>query len=296
MTRPLVQLRFRDSYYYSNIINNVIDHDFDYLVTLDEFFGDSKHAYLARPFKKHSALHQFIEYTISRLLSEDSDNIDLERRQKMAEHYSPEFKEILGFDPTALPINEALNHYGIPHQSFKDWLTESGKTFSTATEDDLDDYQSDLPWNQDAAYQALISKCTDEVFFILFQNRALLLKFNDMVAKYIRETDLEYIDNELREYFASSSTLKRASIPQWVKRAVFFRDRGLCSLCQSDQSGLINIGDAEHYDHVVPLARGGLNDVSNIQLLCSSCNLSKKGGPPKTSDFYEAWYSKDEDP
>ena len=30
-----------------------------------------------------------------------------------------------------------------------------------------------------------------------------------------------------------------------------------------------------HVDHVVPIARGGTNDVKNLQLLCPKCNLRK---------------------
>jgi len=30
-----------------------------------------------------------------------------------------------------------------------------------------------------------------------------------------------------------------------------------------------------HSDHIMPLSRGGTNDISNIQLLCPPCNLSK---------------------
>ena len=35
-----------------------------------------------------------------------------------------------------------------------------------------------------------------------------------------------------------------------------------------------------HADHIVPLKLGGSNDISNIQLLCRSCNCSKGGKDP----------------
>jgi 5-methylcytosine-specific restriction endonuclease McrA len=38
--------------------------------------------------------------------------------------------------------------------------------------------------------------------------------------------------------------------------------------------------DKYHIDHVVPLARGGSNDPSNLQLLCRSCNSHKAARDP----------------
>jgi 5-methylcytosine-specific restriction endonuclease McrA len=31
-----------------------------------------------------------------------------------------------------------------------------------------------------------------------------------------------------------------------------------------------------HFDHIVPISRGGCNDVVNLQLLCESCNGAKR--------------------
>ena len=53
---------------------------------------------------------------------------------------------------------------------------------------------------------------------------------------------------------------------------------------------MLSIGERVHYDHIVPLASGGLNDVTNIQLLCEDCNRRKSAGLAITSTRYEPWY------
>lgn len=50
--------------------------------------------------------------------------------------------------------------------------------------------------------------------------------------------------------------------------------RGRCASCRG------KLGDSYHRDHVVPLSLGGSNDISNIQLLCEFCNLSKGARDP----------------
>jgi 5-methylcytosine-specific restriction endonuclease McrA len=59
---------------------------------------------------------------------------------------------------------------------------------------------------------------------------------------------------------------------------LFESQRGRCAACHV---ALIERGKGKyHIDHVMPLIRGGSNDVSNLQLLCPFCNLSKKDKHP----------------
>ncbi len=63
----------------------------------------------------------------------------------------------------------------------------------------------------------------------------------------------------------------RIRIPPSVREYVFQRDQYQCQSC-----GLTNETKTLNVDHIIPLAKGGSNDISNLQTLCSSCNQSKK--------------------
>jgi hypothetical protein len=60
---------------------------------------------------------------------------------------------------------------------------------------------------------------------------------------------------------------KRDPIPEDVKLLVWARDGGCCVRCGSKQD--------LHFDHVIPVAKGGGNSETNIQILCQACNLQK---------------------
>ncbi|WP_310424453.1 HNH endonuclease [Chamaesiphon sp. VAR_48_metabat_135_sub] len=61
---------------------------------------------------------------------------------------------------------------------------------------------------------------------------------------------------------------KRISFPKEVREYVFQRDNHQCQSC--GQTTKLSI------DHIIPLATGGTNDISNLQTLCGSCNSAKK--------------------
>lgn len=63
----------------------------------------------------------------------------------------------------------------------------------------------------------------------------------------------------------------RIPIPKSVREYVFQRDNYQCRSCGKNQQEItLNI------DHIIPLAKGGSNDMSNLQTLCRPCNQQKK--------------------
>lgn len=62
----------------------------------------------------------------------------------------------------------------------------------------------------------------------------------------------------------------RIPIPDCVRDYVFRRDRYQCQSC-GRQHGEVPL----QLDHIIPLAKGGSNDLSNLQTLCQTCNGRK---------------------
>lgn len=126
-----------------------------------------------------------------------------------------------------------------------------------------------------------LEELTDEVFHILFNDVGFLQSFNRLVACYIELTCFE--DDVL---FTKNGTLRRAAIPEWAKKAVYHRDKGECRACKRTLAMTINQTDFERYDHIVPLARHGANDITNLQLLCEECNSKKSAHDEPVSLLY----------
>jgi hypothetical protein len=68
---------------------------------------------------------------------------------------------------------------------------------------------------EENAFGILWEKMSDEVFHRLFGSRLFLLNFNLGLAQFRQER--------------GDSPSPRRSIPQWVKRAVYFRENGKCA-------------------------------------------------------------------
>jgi 5-methylcytosine-specific restriction endonuclease McrA len=62
--------------------------------------------------------------------------------------------------------------------------------------------------------------------------------------------------------------------PEQIKEQ-YERQKGRCYYCRCKVAW-----NNHHVDHVVPLSRGGSNDISNLVIACQTCNLSKNSKLP----------------
>jgi len=80
---------------------------------------------------------------------------------------------------------------------------------------------------------------------------------------------------------------QRRYISQYIRYKVLKRQNFRCPCGQKlkfkNTQELLYDNDAVvgHVDHIVPLAQGGTNDITNFQALCPKCNLSKGAKMPK---------------
>jgi len=193
----------------------------------------------------------------------------------------------------------ALRHYRrefrkngdcIEEEELKDWIFtfRSYGVVPVSVEWTSDGWERSHQWFElnYPAFEELFDKMADEVFNLLFSNRSFLLSFNLLVANTVRELDFP------PKALNSKGKIKRRSVPQWLKSAVFHRDKGRCVFCATDLTSLVNTLTDSNYDHIVPLDLDGANDPSNIQLTCEACNKSKGNRNCSTGNLYQPWWTK----
>lgn len=263
------EFKFYQTYYFCNVINNVLRDQFPYVRNLNDFYGDGKLFYFLGKFEKESIFHEFINFVVSNIYDEHLDKFDL--------HESIE-----------LPIERALKYYDISYTTFQEFYHDDGLFEHMDSEQGCYEYMEYL--SNTGSYDLLLQKTTNEIFYILFQNRDLLMVFNQMIADNFEIENRSDCPKELQDLLTRKGVAKRKTIPVWVKNAVYFRDRGRCVLCNMDLSGILNLDNKNNFDHIVPLARFGFNDITNIQLLCYDCNQKKLAGIAITSRKFQPWY------
>lgn len=280
-------MKYISTYYYANVIQGVIEDPSSYLMNLESIFGDSGVLNYIEPFKKRSNLHAFIEFIIDSLFWEQYSKLKISNCIDRS-HFDFDNPRYI------TPLEHIFEEYGVDHLSFMEWWNDSEEDI--LEERHFEDYYQELVLLE--GYYKVIELLGEEVFYILFLNRKLLQEFNEIFSSYLNMCDgddfaMEFVkENSLEPILKTDYKLKRVSIPSWVKRAVYFRDRGACTKCGKDLSGYLSLENQENYDHIVPLNLYGFNDVTNIQLLCKECNSKKSGYQRAAETKYQSWYKK----
>ncbi len=237
-------------------------------------FGLGSNDFIQRVAKptRHTLLHYFIEEFYEHLLNQ-------------FQHHGNEEAVIEDY------ASIIRNYYDLSPDDIIRYDTENNPR--SDEEDDYDyAHRYDSPWGVIYTLRSYIpvSLIAHNAFQVLFGNRDFLHKFNSIAAQYV--STMKMVDHPV--VLARDGILRRQSLPTWVKRGVFFRDKGRCIFCTRDLTGTIVTGEELHYDHIVPLAEGGTNDPTNFQLLCGQCNLKKGKRPLGTSNLYPVYWEVDE--
>lgn len=76
-----------------------------------------------------------------------------------------------------------------------------------------------------------------------------------------------------------SSASAREAIPTATREAVLAKTSGLCAYCCIDLTAEPGQPNSYEPDHVLPVSRGGSDDIANLIPSCFSCNRKKKNKP-----------------
>ncbi len=105
-------------------------------------------------------------------------------------------------------------------------------------------------------------------FNFVLQEINALRKDRDMLRDELNEA-MEIIENGKINYNNPHNS-RRKPITKSIRHEVFVRDNYTCIEC-----GATNKQTRLHVDHILPVAQGGTDEMSNLQTLCEACNLAK---------------------
>lgn len=254
--RRISDFNFLLTYDYASLVRNATFHSSDdnYSNNLRYYLEELPSVEIQKFKKPHkeSLLHSYINYAI------DEDTYCLGEN---------------GFDEYWNFYREVFLDYGIyefDEINFK----------SNIIPDDLDIVYDKV----DNIWKDKIKPCIiDEVFTLLFPDRKFLLQFNLEISGKISTLLTENYPNILEKNGRISRCQK---FPSWVEKAIFYRDKGHCALCLRDLTNSFLGSRNYHIDHIIPLMKHGSNDITNLQILCDSCNLSKKVDISTSSKYF----------
>jgi len=109
-------------------------------------------------------------------------------------------------------------------------------------------------WVDDAFYEAELSLTFDQAVALAREKGLKRARKIQRAVEAVQASQL-------------GTRVQRETISDAIKHHIWVRDEGRCVNCESPTE--------LQYDHVIPLAMGGSNELANLQLLCAVCNRRK---------------------
>ncbi len=176
-------LNFYETYYFCNILKNVIDDQFSYAVKLNDFYGDGNIFYMLKPFSKFSVFHSFIEFVIDNVYQEEFGKLDVDEWHASIKKYSD--LPCIDENPRMLPIEHALNYHEISFITFETYLKSIGKDFFDGHDDDVYYYVNDFLLSE---YGLLLCNPPRKPEQLLVENSAKLKQRSFLCANHDTQT------------------------------------------------------------------------------------------------------------
>jgi len=254
MSSQLIEYKYKDIYRFLSIIQDSVENEVSFWNFNEEMFVDA-----ATKFNRITLLDMYVTRTLfnyyHRMFKKDGDCIESDEIDRWI---------------------EIMKEYEIiPAEEY---------------DEDVDD--ASLVWFEKNIenFADLFDKTSPELVHILFNDKQFLFKFNSLVQKIVKDEEKDYNLPWPKDSLNEDGTIKRQTIPQWVKNAVYHRDKGHCVFCSRDLTGLVNVLRQSNYDHIIPLKQFGTNDPCNIQLTFEECNKSKGAQLKMPKYKYQSWW------
>ncbi|HAX2342289.1 TPA: hypothetical protein JW659_004598, partial [Escherichia coli] len=210
---------YHDVYFFCHAIKNILNNQSDYIRGLNDFYGDGRINRFDIPFPRWSHFHDFVEFIVLNIYSEDLKH----------DHLSNVLNNMKSYSSRAVSDdNISVNSFEYIHKKYLAHLNENELEISHTTVSELEEFLYEFHSSEE--FLKHIENTVREVFYILFGNRKVMQDFNEMIAR-AREDEIDIIDTK---YHKDNGVLKRKNIPEWVKNAVYHRDKGRCVVCKKD--------------------------------------------------------------
>lgn len=231
--------------------------------------------------EKYTLLHSFCEQYLYYYL--------MHERWFLVDELCDDFEVELIIEHIGRTAN-ILKEYGISCRNYSNEIYLLNEKYEATNYSSDFDYKSSIGDIFDdilAKFDDIEETIIEATFYLLYDNKEFLFKFNRYISTFVTKGYLPescFDDNK--------HIIRAVYIPEWLKRAVFYRDRGRCQHCGKDLSGQMAILDDRElqYDHIIPLESGGTNDSTNFQLLCDECNQKKSGQLYFPNYFYQMYW------